>query len=219
MSLAVSRRLVAVERVAGGGAACPKPLATADPAGGHPLCPRATDRDDVAPGGRSQRRLPRLLLLPGGTRTQDQIHRHRVVAAGASDLAAARSASGGHRRHAHQAVRSQGRRSRHPPQPHARPGRPKVSLRPYLGDALAGRASSLLRCFGLAVAGHALRSPQDDGQGSEVARLDVCHQARAGRPPGRVDRSDRQTGRKNVVDCRQRRLCEGALLETRLAPG
>ena len=97
--------------------------------------------------------LPRLLLLPGGPRTQDQIRRHAVVAAGASDLAAAGSASGGHRRHAHQAVRSKGRRGRHPPQSHARPGRPEVSLRTHLGDALAGRAASLLRRFGPAACG------------------------------------------------------------------
>ena len=59
-----------------------------------------------------------------------------------ADLAAARSAAGGHRRHAHQAVRSEGRRGRHPSQPHAGSGRPKVSLRTHLGDALAGRAAS-----------------------------------------------------------------------------
>ena len=77
----------------------------------------------------------------------------------------------------------------------------------------------LLRCFGLAVAGDALRPPQNDGQDSQVARLDVCHQARAGRPAGRVDRSDRQTSRKNAVDRRRWRLREGPLLEARLAPG
>ena len=70
-----------------------------------------------------------------------------------ADLAASRSASGGHRRHAHQAVRSEGRRGRHPPQPHAGPGRPKVSLRTYLGDPLAGRAASVFRCFGPAACG------------------------------------------------------------------
>ena len=92
--------------------------------------------------------------------------------------------SGGHRRHAHQAIRSEGRRGRHPPQPHAGTGRPKISLWTYLGDALAGRAASLLRCFGLAVAGHALRSPENDGHDSPVAGLDVRHHSCW--PPGLV---------------------------------
>ena len=72
-------------------------------------------------------------------------------------------------------------------------------------------------CFGalaLPLAGHALRASENDGQDSEVARLDVCHQARAGGSTGRVDRSDRQKGRKNAVDRRRWRLCESALLET-----
>src|SRR3990170_1077188 len=68
MCLAVSGRLGPVEPVAGNGVAWPKPLAIAGPAGGHPLRPRAADRDDLAPRRRSQSRLPRLLLLPGGTR-------------------------------------------------------------------------------------------------------------------------------------------------------
>ena len=62
MLLAVSGRLEWVESVAGGGAACPKPLATAGPAGGHSLRPRATDRDDLAPGGRSQPRLTKTII-------------------------------------------------------------------------------------------------------------------------------------------------------------
>ena len=69
----------------------------------------------------------------------------------------------------------------------------------------------------LPLAGDALRPPQDDGQDSQVAGLDVCHQARAGRPTGRVDRSDRQKGRKNAVDRRRWRLREGPLPETCLA--
>ena len=191
MLLAVSGGLGTVEPVAGGGAACPKPLATAGPAGGHPFRPRATDRDHLASGGWSQPRLPRLLLLPGGTWTQDRICRHAVVAAGVAYLAASRSAAGGHRRHAHQAIRSAGRGRGHPPQPHTGSRRPKVPLRTCLGNALAGHAAPQLRGFGVAAAGDALRTPQNDGQDSEVARLDVCHQARAGRPTGRVDRSAR----------------------------
>ena len=65
--------------------------------------------------------LPRLLLLPGGTGRQEQIRRHPIAAVGPSDLAAAGSAAGGYRRHAHQALRPAGRRGRHPSQTHAGP--------------------------------------------------------------------------------------------------
>src|SRR3989304_5135069 len=85
MLLAMSGRLGRVEPVAGGGTACPQPLATAGPACGHPLRSRATNRDDLAPGRRSQRRLPRTFLLPGGTRMQDQIRRHPVAGSGVAD--------------------------------------------------------------------------------------------------------------------------------------
>ena len=212
--LAMSERMVGVESVVGSRIACSQPVATASAACGHSLCPRPSHRHHLAPRRRGQRRLPRLLLLPGGTRTQDQIRRHPVAASGAADLAASGSAPGGHRRHAHQAVRPEGRRGRYPPQPHAGPGRPKVSLRTYLGDPLAGRAASAFRGFGPAALGDALCPPQNDGQDSQVAGLDVCHQARAGRPAGRVDRSDRQTSRENAVDRRRWRLREGPLLET-----
>ncbi len=213
-----SGRLDGVEPVAGGGAACPKSLATARPACGHSLRPRATNRHNLASCRRGQPRLPRLLLLPGGPRTQDQIGCHPVAHSAASHCATSRPDSGGHRRHAHQAIRSDGRRSRHSSQPHARPGRPKVSLRAYLGDALVGRAASTIRSAGPALAGHALRPPQNDGQDSDVAGLDIRHQACAGSATGRVDRSDRQTSRKNAVGRRRWRLCEGTLPETRLAP-
>ena len=220
MCLAVSRRLGSVEPVAGSGTARPKPVATARPAGGHPLRPRATNRDHLAPRRRCQPRLPRLFLLPRGTRTQDQTRRHPVADPGASYLAAARSDSGGHRRHAHQAIRPKGRRGRHPSQPHAGTGRPEVSLRTYLCDPLAGRTASAFWSFGPAAAGHALRSPKNDGQDSDVAGLDVCHQTRAGRPIGRMDCSDRQKSREDAVDRRRWRLCEDAFFETApCAPG
>jgi hypothetical protein len=74
-------------------------------------------------------------------------------------IAAARSDSGGHRRHTYQAIRPKGRGGRHSSQSHAEASRPKVSLRTYLGNPLAGRATSALRSFGPATAGHALRSP------------------------------------------------------------
>jgi hypothetical protein len=59
MSLAVCGRLDRMEPVAGGRAACPMPLSTACLVGGHPLCPRPTNHDDLAARRRSQSRLPR----------------------------------------------------------------------------------------------------------------------------------------------------------------
>ena len=217
MLLAVSGRLGAVEPVVGGRAACPKPLAAAGPVDGHPLRPRTTNRDNVAPCRRCQPRLPRLLLLPGGTRTQDQIGGHPVVAVAAADVAASRSAVGGHRRHADQTIRSKSRRGRHPSQPYAGAGRPEIPLRAYLGDALVGGATSLFWRSGPAVACHALRPTEDDIQNSRLAGLDVCHQTCTGGPAGRMDRSDRQKGRKNAVDRGRWRLRESAFFETRLA--
>ena len=66
MLLAVPGRLATVEPVVGGGLARPKLLATACPADRHPFRPRQADRDHLAAGCRRLRRLPRLLLLPGG---------------------------------------------------------------------------------------------------------------------------------------------------------
>ena len=75
----MSERLGRMEQLVGGGAARPQSLATAGPPDGHPLRPRATNRDHLAPGRRSQRRLPRLFLLPRRSRTQDQIRRHALL--------------------------------------------------------------------------------------------------------------------------------------------
>src|SRR3990172_12313088 len=77
--LAMSERLVRVEPVVGGRAARPEPLAAACPLGRDSLCPGAADRDDMAPRGPGQGRLPGLFLLPRGTRTQDQIRCHAVA--------------------------------------------------------------------------------------------------------------------------------------------
>ena len=77
-------------------------------------------------------------------------------------IAPARAAAAGHRRLAHQTLRAEGRRGRHPSQSHARPGRPEVSVRTHLGHAVAGAAASAVGRDGLAVAGHAVRPPTND---------------------------------------------------------
>src|SRR5690606_17633837 len=72
MSLVEPGGLVSVERVAGGGLARPQSLAIAGAVVGHAAGKRPSDGHDVVAGCRSQRRLPRLLLLPYQPGTQRQ---------------------------------------------------------------------------------------------------------------------------------------------------
>ena len=78
----------------------------------HPLRPRTTNRHHLASSRQRQSRIPKLFLLPRGTRMQDQFRRHAVVDFATLDVAVARSNSGDHRRHAHPTVRPEGRRGR-----------------------------------------------------------------------------------------------------------
>src|SRR3970040_142889 len=79
MSLAVSQSVVGVERMAGSRVARRASLAIAHAHGGHPVCPRTADRLHMAPRRWHQRRLRRLLLLPGPCRTQERIGRHTTA--------------------------------------------------------------------------------------------------------------------------------------------
>ena len=115
----------------------------------------------------------------------------QLAGAGAADVPSARAAVGSDRRLADQAVRAQGRRSRHPSQSDARTGRPEVPVRPHLGHDFAGGAAPAVGRAGVAAAGDAVCSPADDGHDSPPSRLEVPHQARTGGAAGGVDRSDR----------------------------
>ena len=66
----------------------------------------------------------------------------RVCCASRGRGRAPATALAGHRRHAEQALRPEGRRGRHPPQPDARTGGAEVRLRPRLGDVGLGGAPS-----------------------------------------------------------------------------
>ena len=61
--LAMSERLVGVERLVGGRVARSQPMAIARPVDGHSLCPWTTHRHHLAPRRRNHRRLHRLFLL------------------------------------------------------------------------------------------------------------------------------------------------------------
>ena len=162
----------------------------------------------------SQRRLPGLLLLPRRPRTQDQIGRH---ATGDSDPAArCRCPSG------LLLVIDDSPTKRYGPKvegadihrnPTPGPVRPNVSVRPHLGDALLGRAASLVGRHRPAAASDAVRSPADDGDDSPERRWTVCHQAAAGGPIGRVDRAVAETSGKKRLGRRRRRLHQRPFLE------
>ena len=136
-------------------------------AGRDAVCQRPSHRHHLAAGGRCQRRLPGLLLLPRQRRTQEQIDRDPAGNPGPADAAAARARAVGDRRFADQAVRPESRRGRRPSQPDAGPGRPAVSVRSCLGHDLAGAAASPVGAAGVAAAGDAVRSPADDGDDSQ----------------------------------------------------
>ena len=213
MSLEVSEPVGGVERVAGGWVACSQSLAAAGAAGGHSLRPGTPHRYLLAPRRRCERRLPRLLLLPCPTGTQDQIGRHAAFDAPVADLAASRSAAGGDRRLAYQTLRAEGRRGRHPSQPHSGTGRSNLLVRTHLGHPLAGSAASALRRVGPAAASDALRPPEDHSHNPQVSPMEVLHQAPPGGTTGRMDRSDRENGGQNTVGRRRWRLHQASLPE------
>src|SRR3972149_8572712 len=94
--LAMSERMVGVERVVGGRVACPQPLAAAGAVGGHPFRPRPRHRDHLASRRRPPRRLRRLLLLPCPPWTQGRIGRPAPCSASGAELAVAPTPAGGH---------------------------------------------------------------------------------------------------------------------------
>src|SRR5271166_2706683 len=188
-------------------------MAAAGVADGHFVCRRAAHCHQLASCRRSERRFPRLLLLPRRPRTQGRFGRRATFSAPASDLAFARSAAGGHRRLSHQTVWPQGRGGGHPPQSHPRPCRPEILVWTHLGHAVAGLAASVVGRAGPAVACNAVCPPEDNSHHPQKARLAIPHQARIGGPLGGVDRDAREKGGKNVVGGRRRRVYQGALLE------
>ena len=97
-------------------------------------------------------------------------------------------------------------------QSHAGTGRSAVLVRTYLGDDLAGTATSPLGCNRSAFASHALCPQTNRGKNSQGSPLAAfCHEAASGCAIGGVDRSDPEKSGKNGVDRRRRRLYQVAL--------
>ena len=137
---------------------------------------------------------------PRGPQTQERIDRDASVCADGPYDPIAQSAVGGDRRLADEAVRSESRRSRHAPQSDAWAVGPEVLVRPYLGDDLAGAASSLVGFPGVAAARHALCSSANDRLHPEATRMEICDQTRPGSRTRRVDHGAREATEERGVD-------------------
>lgn len=139
----MSGRLVGMERVVGCRIACSQSVEAAGVVCGHSVCSRTSHCHHVASSRRRQPRLRQLLLLHRQRGTQCQSCGNAASGTCAAYAAAARTTAGGDRRFAYEAIWTQGRRGRHPSQPHARSGRSKIPLRAHLGHAVVGVAASL----------------------------------------------------------------------------
>ena len=186
------------------------PLAAADLALGHPLCPRTAHRGQLAAGGGDWSRLQRLLLLHLRRGTQVQIGGHATLLAALAEVAPGRSAVVGPRRHSHQALRPEGPGRGHPSQSHAGTGRREVSLRPHLGNAVVGRAASAVGHDRPAPVGRALCSTQEHLRHPQATRLGVPNEVAAGGGLGGLGRGDRLFRGKTAVGRRRRRLRQAA---------
>src|SRR3989337_2503522 len=105
MSLEVARAVVAVECVVGGRVAWPQSLAAAGAAGGDAVCRWSSHGDHLAARGGRERRLPRLLLLPGQRGTQERIDCDSALGAGVVRDALAPASAVGDRRFANKPER------------------------------------------------------------------------------------------------------------------
>ena len=215
----MSERMAGMERVVGGGAARPQSLEIAGAVAGHSLCAWSAHRDHLAPCRGHSSRLRRLLLLPGTPGTQGRLGRHATFSAFAADLAAAQTPPGSHRRHPHETLRPEGRGGRHPSQSHARPRRPEVPLRTYLGHPLAGPAASAVGYDRAALAGDALRPPKDHPQHPQETWLDVPHQAGTGCPTAYLGRGPRPLRRPKRGPLSMVSMPSGRSCRLRLQPG
>ena len=157
MLLEVSGQLVGLERVAGSRAACTQSMAIAGVAPRHSVCQRTANRYHLAPRRRCKRRLPGLLLSSYPHRTQERIYRDTIAGVDFADIAPARAPAAGDRRLAYKAIWAESRRGgRFITIPRRGPARSAVLVRTYLGDDLAGTATSPLGCNRSAFASHAL---------------------------------------------------------------
>ena len=202
----------------GGRVAPSQSLAFARIADGHVVRWRPSHGNHMAPCGRGERRLSRLLLLPYLCGTQKRIDCNSTGGTSAVHLVPAKASAVGNRRFAHQAVRAQGRRGRFPSQPDAGPSRPAVSVRTPTtaarrcpGDDFVGAEAPRVGPTGVAAASDALCSQADHGGNPQVASLAaIRHQTSTGGAAGRVDRSDPETSGKNGLDRDRRRLHQAA---------
>lgn len=141
-SLPCARGMDRVVGVAGGGDRGEVALAVAGGDAGDVVRRWAANRDDVAAGREVAGRLSRPRPLPADRRSPIAGDRTTAARTGAVAGAEARVArAAGPRRFAHQALRPEGRRGRHPSRSDARSDGKRVLLRTHLGHAGGERAS------------------------------------------------------------------------------
>jgi hypothetical protein len=142
---------------------------------------RSANRDQLDPGRRALPGVPPLLHHRGRRRKAVGLGRCPTAARGAqAPVGRDEPAGGRHRRHPDAPVRATGPGSRHSSQPHTRPSRQPVRLRPRVGGArVAGRSPTLGR-VGLAAVGQTLRPPQGPAQHRPVASTGVPDQVGVG---------------------------------------
>jgi hypothetical protein len=179
--MALARRIAVVDHPLEPAVARPPGLAFAAFDHRHALRPGATYRGQLAACGRTRRRLPGLLLLPGQPGTQGQIPCILVAAACCRGHRTGRPPAVWLGRHSHQAVRAAGGRRRYPPQPHSRSSGPEVLVRPYLGHGSLDCPPSPLGCHRAALARPALRAPETDCLAEQVVWGELPDQPGDGR--------------------------------------
>src|SRR3972149_9880627 len=122
----LSSGMVGMGRMVGGGAARPVPLATEHLAYGDALRTRTPHCYQLVAGGRRGFRLPALLLFYFRPGTQGQYYRRPTVVAVVYQAAQLPTAAFGHRRHAHQTLRSKSTRGGYSSQSPSGTGRCKI---------------------------------------------------------------------------------------------
>ena len=138
---------------------------------GMSVCRRPSHRDHLAAGRRRQRRLPRLLLLPGSRRTQERIDCDAAVGAGAADLPLPERVllvidDSPTKRYG---PKVEGADVHHNPTP-GPADQPFLYGHVWVTISLAAAASAVGRA-GVAAAGHAVRPPADHGHDSQVVAV------------------------------------------------
>ena len=206
-SISAADGMATMGRLAGRRIAWSKPVAAVVDHYRHPVCLRPTDRYNVAPSGGYPGRLCRILLLPAALGTQGQTSRGKVVDAAADAARDRQACAVCNRRLAYQALRPASARSWHSPQSHTGPGRPEVSVWPYLGDNFLGDSPSALAYHRAAVVGTDVCTRERHCQHPAQIQMEVPYEAAAGGEADAQIRGNGQSRGENSLGRRRWSIC------------